>query len=61
MTLREYLFYKRIKLIEFSASINYDMSYISKIVNGNRKPGKKLAAIIEKATNGEVTVEELLK
>lgn len=61
MELREYLFRKRIKLTEFSKLINYDITYISKIINGSRKPGRKMAEIIEKATEGEVTAEELLK
>jgi DNA-binding transcriptional regulator YdaS (Cro superfamily) len=59
--LREYLFHKRLTLTAFCKHINYDVAYISKIIHGNRKPGRKLAEIIEKATDGEVTAEELLK
>lgn len=61
MDLREYLFRHRISVKDFSERINYARAYISDIVNGGKKPGKKLAAIIEKATNGEVLAEELLK
>jgi DNA-binding transcriptional regulator YdaS (Cro superfamily) len=59
MDLREYLFRKRISLTEFSEQIGYARTYMSGVVNG-KKPGKKLAKAIEKATNGQVTVDELL-
>jgi transcriptional regulator with XRE-family HTH domain len=61
MELREYLFRKRMTLTSFCETINYDITYISKIMNGARKPGKHLAKMIELATNGEVKAEELLK
>lgn len=60
MDLREYLFYKRISVAEFSRIIDYSRIHISEIVLGRRKPSPRLAKIISKATNGEVTVEELL-
>jgi transcriptional regulator with XRE-family HTH domain len=60
MELREYLFKKRITNKEFAEKVNYDKSYIGDVANGKKKPGKKLAKAIEKATNGEVTVEELM-
>lgn len=61
MDLREYLFKKRIKVSEFSRTINYDRSYINDIVNGKKFAGKKLAKAISDATDGEVTVEELMR
>ena len=61
MDLREYLFRHRISVTAFSSQINYARTYISEIVNGVKKPGRKLAELIEKATNGEVKAEELLK
>lgn len=60
MDLREYLFRKRISITDFAAKIRYNRVYLSKIINGSRIPGKKLAEDIEKATNGEVTAKELL-
>ncbi len=60
MDLREYLFRKRITIAEFSRNINYTPEYVGSIIHKKMKPGKKLAKAIEKATNGEVTVEELM-
>lgn len=61
MDLREYLFRKRITVKDFAEKIDYSRTHMSEIVNMKRKPTKKLARAIEKATNGEVTVEELLE
>lgn len=61
MDLREYLFRKRITVKEFSETLDYTRTHLSQIINGNRNPSKRLARSIEKATNGEVTAEELLK
>jgi|LakMenEpi03Aug12_release.lakeMendotaPanAssembly.Ray.scaffolds.fasta_scaffold204368_2 hypothetical protein len=61
MDLREYLFRKRIKITHFAKQINYGRTYVNEIVNGTRKPGKKLALCIEKETNGEVTLVSLLE
>lgn len=61
MDLREYLFRKRITVKEFSETLDYTRTHLSQIINGNRSPSKRLARSIEKATNGEVTAEELLK
>jgi DNA-binding transcriptional regulator YdaS (Cro superfamily) len=61
MDLREYLFRKRMTVTDFSKLIDYSRTHISEIIHGTRRPGKKVARIIEKATNGEVTAEELLK
>ncbi len=60
MDLREYLFRKRISITEFSESIGYASPYVGQIVRGVKNPGKKLAKAIEKATEGEVTAEELM-
>lgn len=61
MDLREYLFRHRLTVTEFAKVINYGRTYINNVVTGTRSPGKKLAKEIERATNGEVTVDELLK
>ncbi len=61
MDLREYLFRKRITVTDFAKKINYGRTYVNEIVSGNRTPGRKLAETIEKETQGEVTVAELLK
>ncbi len=61
MNLREYLFIKRISVKEFSEALDYSRTHLSGIVHGKLKPSKRLAKAIEKATNGEVTVTEILK
>jgi hypothetical protein len=61
MDLRRYLFEKKISIVDFSKTIECDRAYLSKIVNGKLKPSKRLAKDIEKATNGDVKAEELLK
>lgn len=61
MNLRDYLHFKRISVTDFAKKIKFTRVHISKVVNETRKPGKHLADIIETATNGEVTAEELLK
>jgi transcriptional regulator with XRE-family HTH domain len=61
MNLREYLFVKRMTIQEFSEIVDYSRVHISGIVNGKLRPSRKLAKRIEKETNGEVTIQELLK
>lgn len=61
MNLREYLFVHRLSVKEFSKTLGYSRTHLSAIVNGKFKPSKKLAQYIEKMTNSEVKVEELLK
>lgn len=60
MDLREYLFRNRIKISTFARSINYGRGYVTEIINGTKTPGKKLAKAIEEATNGQVTINEVL-
>ncbi len=60
MDLREYFFRKEISATDFAKEIGFTRSYISNIANKKIKPGRKLALVIEKATNGNVTVKELL-
>lgn len=61
MELREYLFRNRISITDFSKKVDFSRNYISQIALGYRKPSKKLAKLIEKETNGEVTLEELIR
>ena len=60
MDLREYLFRKRKSLVEFSQEIKYERTYISSIIHGRNKPGRKFAEAVEVATGGEVTYSEML-
>ena len=61
MNLKEYLFYKRMTVKDFSEKIGYSRTHISATMNGHLKMNKKLARAIERETEGEVTAEELLK
>lgn len=61
MDLRTYLFLKNMTLKSFSETLNYSTAQISQVMHGRRKPGRKLARLIEQATNGEIKAEELLK
>jgi plasmid maintenance system antidote protein VapI len=61
MHLREYLWKHKITIEEFAKSIGYNRHHISRVMKGEKKPGKGLANLIEKATNGEVKAEQLLQ
>lgn len=60
MELRDYLHKNRIKVAQFCRRINYTPPYLYRIVNQTKMAGDKLARIIEKETNGEVTYAELM-
>lgn len=60
MNLREWLFRKRRKVTDFAKEVGVSRNHINMIVNDHAKPGAGLAAKIEAATNGEVTLRELL-
>jgi transcriptional regulator with XRE-family HTH domain len=61
MELKLYLVKNRFTIKQFSEMIGYSRNQISGIANGKSKPSLRLAKVIEQATNGEVTIEELLK
>ena len=46
--------------IKLAAILDVDTSYITHINKGNRRPSPELALKIQQATNGAVTVMELL-
>lgn len=60
MELKLYLVKNRLTINEFSEMLNYSRTHLSAIINGRLSPSKKLAKMIEKATNGEVSIKELL-
>jgi ribosome-binding protein aMBF1 (putative translation factor) len=60
MRLRIYLFTKGMTIADFAKSIDFQPRYISAIGRGACKAGKKVARVIEKATNGVVTAQEVL-
>jgi DNA-binding transcriptional regulator YdaS (Cro superfamily) len=61
MDLREYLFRNRISVTDFSNKLEYSRTHISEIMNGRRNCPKRLAILIESATKGQVSINDLLK
>lgn len=61
MDLREYLFRERLKINQFAKKIKYTPTYVNAIINERVTPGRKVAEAIVEATNGKVTMEELMQ
>lgn len=61
MELRLYLKKNRLTVNEFCEKVNYSRTHVSAVINKRFRPSKKLAKLIEQATNGEVTMEEILE
>jgi len=61
MNLKEYLFFKRMTVKEFSQIMDYSRTHMSCIVNGTATAGVKLAKKIENFTNGELKAIDLVK
>jgi plasmid maintenance system antidote protein VapI len=61
MNLKEYLFFKRMTVKEFSQIMDYSRTHMSSIVNGTATAGIKLAKRIEKFTDGELKAIDLMK
>lgn len=59
MDLREYLFKKRLTAKEFSDQVNLSYMLVLK-AKASEPIGRRAAVIIEKATNGHVTKEDLV-
>jgi DNA-binding transcriptional regulator YdaS (Cro superfamily) len=60
MKLKIYLVLKKMSITEFSKILRCSRDHLSRVANGTKRSSKKLAEDIEKATNGEVKVEEIL-
>ena len=61
MDLRTYLFQKRLSITDFSKTLGCSRVHLQGVVHGQRKASLLLAKAIERATNGEVTADELIK
>jgi DNA-binding transcriptional regulator YdaS (Cro superfamily) len=61
MNLRDYLHFQRITTAEFARRINYYHGTLNEYMRGRVRVSKRLAEVIEKATNGEVTAKEVLE
>jgi len=60
MKLREYLWKNQMTLNTFADKTSYNRTYLSHIVRGKMKPGRRCAEALERATDGYITAEELL-
>ena len=59
--LKEHLYQSRMTVTQFADKIQASRSYMSNIINGKMKPGKRLAKDIEIETKGLILAEDLLK
>lgn len=63
MKLKKWLLKEKISAKQFATLIPANHIYLYRIINhtGDRNPSYRFAKKIEKLTNGEVTVEELIQ
>lgn len=60
MTIKQYLYDKRMHVKDFAILVDHSRSYVSGVLHGRIMPGKKFARIVEKITQGEIKAEEIL-
>lgn len=60
MHLREYLIVNGIQVKDFAEQIDYSPNHISQVCRNGHKASKKLGRIVERATGGLVTVDEIV-
>jgi DNA-binding transcriptional regulator YdaS (Cro superfamily) len=60
MTLYEYLTKHRKTMLQIADDVGVHYTHISRIVGGKRVPSSAVALKIEQATDGQVTIRELL-
>ena len=60
MSLRDWLYFKRMTIKDFAQHMGICRMHASNIVNQRLRPGERLAKDIEQFTGGEITREELL-
>jgi len=59
MNLKEYLFFKRMPVTEFSQIMDYSRTHISAVISGKANASRKLSERIEKFTEGEIKASDL--
>ena len=52
---------KKINVTELAKRVGYDRAYLCNIFNGKKKMSKFVAKALEKATNGKLNADELLR
>lgn len=58
MNLRVYLATKNMQVKEFGKLIDYAPQYVSGVMSGKKKPGRKFIKSVERATEGKVIILE---
>lgn len=61
ITLKEYLFYNNIRIIDMAQQLGYTRNHMSMIVLGKATAGTALARDIEEFTNGQVKASTLMR
>lgn len=61
MKFRQYLWKRNITIKQFALSMRYDAGYLGQVINGKKKPGRKLSEDIVLATNGEITIDDIMQ
>lgn len=59
MRLDEYLSLKKMTKTKFASLVGVNRAHISNICNGKRNPSVPLVKLIEKYTDGQVTIHDL--
>jgi DNA-binding transcriptional regulator YdaS (Cro superfamily) len=60
MKLKDYLYFEEIMVKDFAKSIDYSPIHISGYLNKRHRLSKKAARMIDHATGGKVTAEEIM-
>jgi plasmid maintenance system antidote protein VapI len=61
MELKEYLFRNNLTIQALADRMHYTRTRLSLLVHGHIKPSKKIALLVEKETEGKVTLKDLVK
>lgn len=60
MQLRDYLHFNKMLKKDFAKKIGYNAHFVGAVAEYVRKPSKRFAKVIEIATDGQVTVDEIM-
>jgi len=59
--LTDYLYWNKLSITDFSKKVDCTRTYLSSIINGRQVPSRRMARDIERATDGAIKAEDLLK
>lgn len=61
MKLKVYLVLNNTSITDFSKTLRCSRDHLSRVINGSKRSSLRLAEDIERATNGEVTAQEIIR